>query len=140
MRILLKLLLFPITLILTVILLICEFICMFGTMLLSILALLLFALALGTMIFLGEVQHGFKIMVLSYLINPYGIPLLASWLIGKIGQMNEQIKAFFANTKLQTIKTYLMGGKSLIIILIMVVQPNLTKNLSVYNPKTSYYN
>jgi len=93
MRILLKILLFPITLILTVILLICEFICMFGTMLLSILALILFALALGTMIFLGEVQDGFKIVLLSYLISPYGIPLLASWLIGKIGQMNERIKA-----------------------------------------------
>ena len=93
MRIPLKILLFPITLILTVTLLICEFICMFGTMLLSILALLVFALALGTMIFLGELQDGLKIMVLAYLISPYGIPLLASWLIGKIGQMNERIKA-----------------------------------------------
>jgi hypothetical protein len=93
MRILLKILLFPITLILTVILLICEFICMFGTMLLSILALLVFALALGTMIFLGEVQDGFKIMVLAYLIGPYGIPLFTSWLIGEIGQINERLKA-----------------------------------------------
>ena len=93
MRILLKILLFPITLILTIILLICEFICMFGTMLLSILALLLFVLALATMIFLKDVQDGLKAMVLAYLISPFGIPILASWLLGKIGQVNERLKA-----------------------------------------------
>ena len=93
MRILLKTLLFPITPILTIILLICEFICMFGTMLLSILALLLFVLALATMIFLKDVQDGLKAMVLAYLISPFGIPILASWLLGKIGQVNERLKA-----------------------------------------------
>ncbi len=93
MRILLKIFLFPITLILTAILLICEFICLFGTMLLSILALLLFTLALGIMIFLGETQEGIKTLVLAYIISPYGVPMLAAWMIGKIGQINERIKA-----------------------------------------------
>lgn len=93
MRILLKILLFPITLLLTVILLICEFICMFGTMLLSILALLMFILALGIMIFLGEMQDGLKAMVLAYLISPYGIPLLATWLVGKLKAVNERLKS-----------------------------------------------
>ncbi len=92
MRILLKIFLFPITLILTAILLICEFICLFGTMLLSILALLLFTLALGIMIFLGETQEGIKTLVLAYIISPYGVPMLAAWLIGKIGQVNEWLK------------------------------------------------
>jgi hypothetical protein len=92
MRILLKIILFPITLILTVILLICEFICLFGTMLLSILALLLFILALGIMIFLGEVQEGINVLVLAYIISPYGAPMLAAWMIGKIGQVNEWVK------------------------------------------------
>lgn len=93
MRILLKIVLFPITLLLTVILLICEFICLFGTLLLSILALLLFTLALGIMIFLGEAQEGIKVLVFSYLISPYGFPMLAAWIIGKIGQINERLKA-----------------------------------------------
>jgi len=93
MRILLEIFLFPITLILTVILLICEFICLFGTMLFSILALLLFTLALGIMIFLGETQEGIKTLVLAYIISPYGVPMLAAWMIGKIGQINERIKA-----------------------------------------------
>lgn len=93
MQILLKILLFPITLILTILLAICEFICLFGTMFLSILALLLFVLALGIMIFLGEVQDGIKAMVLAYLISPYGIPLFASWLIGKLQVANERLKS-----------------------------------------------
>lgn len=93
MRILLKILLFPITLSLTIILLFFEFICLFGTMVLSILALLLFALALGTMIFLKDMQDGLRAMVLAYLISPLGIPILASWLIGKTGQVNERLKA-----------------------------------------------
>ena len=93
MRILLKIFLFPITLILTVILLICEFICLFGTMLFSILALLLFTLALGIMIFLGETQEGIKTLVLAYIISPYGVPMLAAWMIGKIGQINERLIA-----------------------------------------------
>ena len=93
MRIILKILLFPVTLSLTIILLICEFICMFGTMLLSILSLLLFTLALATMILLGEKQDGLRAMVLAYLISPYGIPILAAWVIGSVGRINERLKA-----------------------------------------------
>ena len=93
MRILLKILLFPITLVLTIILLICKFFCLFGTMLLSVLAFILFAFAIVIMIFLGEVQDGIKTMVLAFLISPYGIPLFAAWLLDKIEQFNEWAKA-----------------------------------------------
>lgn len=93
MRILLKILLFPITLSLTIILLFSEFICLFGTMFLSILALLLFVLALGTMIILKDMQDGLRAMVLAYLISPYGIPLFATWLLGKIGDINQRLKS-----------------------------------------------
>lgn len=62
-------------------------------MFLSILALLLFALSLGTMIILKDMQDGLRAMVLAYLISPFGIPILASWLIGKVGQVNERLKA-----------------------------------------------
>lgn len=93
MRILLKILLFPITLILTVILLFCEFICLFGTAVLSVLAFIIFVIALGTMIFLGEVQDGIKAMILAYLVSPYGIPMFAGWLIGILQTANERLKA-----------------------------------------------
>ncbi len=93
MRILLKILLFPITLALSIIVLVCEFLCVFSTMLLSILAFLLFVLALAIMILLGEVGEGLKALLAAYLISPYGVPMLAAWLIGTVGGINERLKA-----------------------------------------------
>ena len=93
MRILLKILLFPITLVLSVIVLVCEFLCVFSTMLLSILAFLMFVLALAIMILLGEVGEGLKALLAAYLISPYGVPMLAAWLIGAVGGINERLKA-----------------------------------------------
>lgn len=93
MRILLKILLFPITLALSIIVLVCEFLCVFSTMLLSILAFLMFVLALAIMILLGEVGEGLKALLAAYLISPYGVPMLAAWLIGAVGGINERLKA-----------------------------------------------
>lgn len=93
MRILLKILLFPITLTLSVIVLVCQFLCVFSTMLLSILAFLLFVLALAIMVLLGEVGEGLKTLLAAYLISPYGVPMLATWLIGTMDRINEQLKA-----------------------------------------------
>lgn len=93
MRILLKILLFPITLALSIILLICQFICIFSSMLLSILAFLLFALGLAAMMFLGDTKEGLKAILIAYLISPYGIPMLAAWLIGTMSGINERLKA-----------------------------------------------
>lgn len=92
MRILLKILLFPITLTLSVIVLVCQFLCVFSTMLLSILAFLLFVLALAIMVLLGEVGEGLKALLAAYLISPYGVPMLATWLIGTVGGLNERLK------------------------------------------------
>ena len=93
MRILLKILLFPIILALSVIVLVCQFLCVFSTMLLSILAFLMFVLALAIMILLGEVGEGLKALLAAYLISPYGVPMLAAWLIGAVGGINERLKA-----------------------------------------------
>ena len=62
-------------------------------MLFSILALLLFTLALGIIIFLGETQEAIKVLVLAYLISPYGVPRLAAWLISIIRGVNEGLKS-----------------------------------------------
>ena len=93
MRILLKILLFPITLILSVIVLVCKFLCVFSSMLLSILAFILFVLALAIMMLLGEVGEGLKGLLAAYLISPYGVPMLASWLIGTVDGLNERLKS-----------------------------------------------
>ena len=93
MRILLKILLLPITLVLSVIVLVCQFLCVFSSALLSVLAFLLFVLALAIMVLIGEVGEGLKALLAAYLISPYGIPMLATWLIGAVGNINERLKA-----------------------------------------------
>ena len=93
MRILLKILLFPITLIVSIILLVCQFVCVFSSMLLSILAFFLFTLGLATMLLLGETKQGISALFIAFLISPYGIPMLAAWLIGTVGGINERLKS-----------------------------------------------
>lgn len=94
MRILLKILLFPITLILTVLILILDFICLFSTAVLSILSFVVFMIALGTIFILRETSEGIKYIVLAYLISPYGIPMFAAWLIARIEGLNNLLKSF----------------------------------------------
>ena len=93
MRILLKIVLFPITLMVSIILLVCQFICVFSSMLLSILAFILFALGLATILLLGETKQGISALFIAFLISPYGIPMLAAWLIGTVGGINERLKS-----------------------------------------------
>lgn len=93
MRILLKILLFPITLALSIIVLVCQFLCVFSSVLLSILAFLFFVLGLAIMVLIGEVGEGLKALLVAYLISPYGLPMLAAWLIGAADGINERLKA-----------------------------------------------
>lgn len=93
MRILLKILLFPITLILTVLILFFDFICLLSTVVLSILSFVVFMIALGTIFILKETSEGIKYIVLAYLISPYGIPLFAAWLIAKVEGLNDMLKS-----------------------------------------------
>ncbi|MCQ4758996.1 CD1845 family protein [Enterocloster bolteae] len=93
MRILFKILLFPITLILTALVLFCQFVCLIGTTLLSILASLLGVVALGILLFSGQPAEGFKYLIIAFCISPYGIPMLAAWLLSKAEAFNELLKS-----------------------------------------------
>jgi len=93
MRIILKILLFPVVVLLTVVVAMCRFLCTFSTMLLSILAMVMFLLSLGTMIILNDVPGGLKAMLLAYLVSPFGIPLFASWLVEKVDDFNYLLKS-----------------------------------------------
>jgi len=91
MRLILKILLFPVVLILTIFVAVCRFLCTFSTILLSIIAFVIFAIALGTMILLQDMSGGLKILVLAWLISPYGIPLFASWLVEKVNKIKTKL-------------------------------------------------
>ena len=77
MRILLKILLFPVVLVLTVLVAFCRFFCLFSGMILGIVAVLLFLM----------------FMVLAWLVSPYGLPLAASWLTERVADFNRMLKS-----------------------------------------------
>lgn len=92
MRTLLKIVLFPVSVVLYLVVLPCKFVCLFGTMLLSVCSFLIFTVALFTMIFFGEREEGFRMMFLAYLISPYGVPLAASWLVEVVDRLSERMR------------------------------------------------
>lgn len=92
MRILLKILLSPVLLVLTVVTAVCRFLCVCSTAILSLLSLLMFIVAVIPLL-RGEYSIGLQRLLCAYLISPYGIPLLANWLVDKLDDLKRAILA-----------------------------------------------
>lgn len=94
MRVILKTLLFPVTLLLTIIVALCRLLCVISGTVLSILAFAILLVAIGTVVLLGEpLLTGLGIAVLAWLISPLGIPLVATFLVELLGCFNDTLKA-----------------------------------------------
>ena len=82
MRIIIKILLFPIVLALTLLVAFCRFFCLFSGMVLGIVVL-----------FAGRVDGFIGFLVLAWLVSPYGLPLAASWLTERVADFNHMLKS-----------------------------------------------
>lgn len=92
MRIIIKILLFPIVLALTLLVAFCRFFCLFSGMVLGIVAFLLFLLGI-VVLFAGRVDGFIGFLVLAWLVSPYGLPLAASWLTERVAGFNHMMKS-----------------------------------------------
>lgn len=92
MRIIIKILLFPIVLVLTLLVAFCRFFCLFSGMVLGIVAFLLFLLGI-VVLFAGRVDGFIGFLVLAWLVSPYGLPLAASWLTERVADFNHMLKS-----------------------------------------------
>lgn len=92
MRIIIKILLFPIVLALTLLVAFCRFFCLFSGMVLGIVAFLLFLLGI-VVLFAGRVDGFIGFLVLAWLVSPYGLPLAASWLTERVSDFNHMLKS-----------------------------------------------
>ena len=90
MRIIIKILLFPI--VLTLLVAFCRFFCLFSGMVLGIVAFLLFLLGI-VVLFAGRVDGFIGFLVLAWLVSPYGLPLAASWLTERVADFNHMLKS-----------------------------------------------
>ena len=100
MSILVKVLLFPIKIILTILVHISCFLVESIGGLLSIISSLLFLIAavmFGAVIFGNDnrylLQPAIVVTVISFLISPYGLPKCAAWLVVKVDDLNNYLKA-----------------------------------------------
>ena len=92
MRVVLKILLFPVTLALGLLVAACRLACQLSGMVLGMLALVIFVTGLGTIVLLGEFKDGLGIVGLALLVSPFGVPLIATFLVELLGVANEALK------------------------------------------------
>jgi len=86
MRGLLKIILLPLRLALGVIIGICRFFCICSAAVLSVLSSVLFLLSLIAL-FVGHTQVGILGLIGAFLISPFGLPKIASWLIDRMDDL-----------------------------------------------------
>ena len=96
MRILFKIILFPITLALSIVVGAGRFVCGFSGAVLGVISTLLLTLALLTLILLKEPGGALTTAIITFVVSPYGIPKLAEWLIDRLEDLNFAIKSIRA--------------------------------------------
>ena len=93
MKLLLKILVWPVTVALSVFTSICLFLFSRAAFLLGLASTLLTALALLVLL-AGSLKNAAIVTVIAFLISPYGLPMVAARLIGGVASVNAAIKDF----------------------------------------------
>lgn len=92
MRGLLKILLLSLRLVLGIAIGVCRFFCICSTAVLSVMSSILFLLSLIAL-FIGHMQTGVLGLIGAFLISPFGIPKIASWLIDRMDDLRVAVTA-----------------------------------------------
>jgi len=93
MRILFKIVLFPITLVLSIVVGVCRLVCGFSGAVLGVISTLLLTLALLTLVLLKEPGGALTTAIIAFVVSPYGIPKLAEWLVDRLEDLNDAVKS-----------------------------------------------
>ncbi len=93
MKTIFRILLFPVVVLLTVFVSVCRLICQLSGIVLGLLSFLILAIALGLIFLLQDTASGIKVLGLAFLISPFGVPLLITFLIELLGVFKDALKA-----------------------------------------------
>lgn len=91
MRLLLRIIIFPITLILSILIAFSKFIVTIGGTILGLLSFLVIIGALACFI-QSEVKLGIEALIIAFLISPYGLPKIAMWLVAYLEYGKDRLK------------------------------------------------
>ena len=92
MRILITILLFPITLLLSIVVAVFRFACHFSGAVLGIASSIVFIIALLALVLLRDTAAALNAGVLAFIISPYGLPKLAEWMVDRLDDLNVLVK------------------------------------------------
>ena len=93
MKFLLKIILFPVTIILTVFVGICRLLNQLSNMVFMLAALLILLIGLATILLAHDMSNGLMLIAIAFLISPFGLPLIVTFLIEVLGLFKDMIKA-----------------------------------------------
>lgn len=94
LRLILKLILWPVTLALSLLISIGRFFTHFSSVLLSIVSGVLFLLGIAALILLGEpFSKVWQAFLLAWLLSPYGLPYFMGFLVELLDVANDAIKS-----------------------------------------------
>ena len=88
----------PIVLVLTPVIALLRFLFCYAELLLNIASVILVGLAIISF-FSSHTRsiNGLFILILAFLISPFGLPRIADWLIEKLADLNDALKNFIKN-------------------------------------------
>lgn len=93
LKLLLKLLVLPFIAVLTLFVLFCTFILACSGLFFGTVSFIGFVLAVGVL-FTVDMWAGILLLIAAFLVSPFGLPLLAEWLVEKLDGLNCAIKGF----------------------------------------------
>ena len=93
MRLVFKIVALPFVLVTGILYLVCKFLVITSGAVLGILSGIVFLASL-VLFFAAGLWVGLSWLVIAFLISPYGLPMAAAWLTGKIGGINYALRDF----------------------------------------------
>ena len=92
MRWIIKIILFPISLLLSILTAFLTFLLSVGTALLYLLMLMCVFAAIGSFFMLHNTRAAIEALIIGFLVSPYGLPMVGAVIIGLIDTVNDNIK------------------------------------------------
>jgi hypothetical protein len=93
MRLILKILVAPIIVVLTLFVWICSGLLYCSSFILGLAGTVLGILAVLVLL-TGAVTNGIIVLVMAFLVSPFGIPMAAAWLLGLLQSANDALRDF----------------------------------------------
>ena len=91
-KVVLKILAFPLIAVLSLLVPFCSFLLACSGLFFGIASFIVFVLGAGVL-FMGNIWAGILILAAAFLVSPFGIPMLAEWLVDKLDDLKYTLRS-----------------------------------------------